>query len=279
MTGTEQGTGWQEFKGDLKLALSTWGKAPALPLISLALAAVGYLPPPWIFLLLPISILGMGWVGTERVWYLRLFRGRGISPGELWKLTRAFILRYIFLGVIVGLVMLPVLFIVGMVAAEGFGRGTEGFPLSFFIPFLIITVIIDVALTFVTPALAFTTGQIGAAFRIGFRTLREEWPRSAWYALIPPFALVIISRWTSSTGLETTQQTAFGIGAAMLNLWFKGATAAFYLRRHEVGVWGAAFEDSPEIAADSALVEPLDTHEGPDEDQPDPMQSFYRRRR
>lgn len=72
--------GWEEFRGDLKLALAAWGKAPALPLISLVIAALGFVPPPWAFFLIPASIVGAGWVGTERIWYLRVFRGGSVTP-------------------------------------------------------------------------------------------------------------------------------------------------------------------------------------------------------
>ncbi len=43
---------------------------------------------------------------------------------------------------------------------------------------------------------------------------------------------------------SATVGLAASAGAGLLNLWFKGAAAAFYLRRVEVGNEGAAFARS-----------------------------------
>lgn len=44
-------------------------------------------------------------------------------------------------------------------------------------------IIVDIALTFVTPALAFSTDSTCQAIRIGLRTLRESWALDATYVL------------------------------------------------------------------------------------------------
>ena len=68
----------------------------------------------------------------------------------------------------------------------------------------------------------------------------EAWPKSAWYALIPPLAIVVFCRFLPASFLGIWAQWLLVGLSQLLNLWFKGATAAFYLRRHEVGQDGAA---------------------------------------
>ena len=54
---------------------------------------------------------------------------------------------------------------------------------------------LDVALTFVTPALAFRTRRVGEAVSLGLRMIRSDWPSCAAYVLAPPLALEAFSRW------------------------------------------------------------------------------------
>jgi hypothetical protein len=106
------------------------------------------------------------------------------------------------------------------------------------------TVVIDLALTFATPALAFSTRTATEALRMGLRMLRDHWPRTAWYALMPPLAVVVLLRVAQAQ--ETSRVVVIlSVFGALLNLWFKGATAAFYLRNVEVGNTGAAFLERP----------------------------------
>ncbi len=98
----------------------------------------------------------------------------------------------------------------------------------------------DVLLTFVTPALAYSTDRPAKAIALGWRLLRQDWPQCAWYALTPPLALILITRALPRSSLAVVPAAIFGTLAWMLNLWFKGATAAYYLRGHDVGDDGAA---------------------------------------
>lgn len=255
----EQTSGRQEFWSDLKLALSAWGKAPALPLVSVLFTALIYLPSPWNLFFLPVMIISLGWPGTERIWYLRIFRGLPVTAGELWRLTRAFILRYLFLGLAVFLPLLVIAFIAGSVTAGEFGPRPDPAPPGFLIPISLGLVLLQIALTFVTQALAYSTTQIGTALRMGISTLRAEWPRSAWYAVIPAISSQLAWAFEQNVNSFELRPVAQGVIWTLLILWFKGATAAFYLRRHEVGDSGAAFEESPEVtAADSPGETPPD---------------------
>lgn len=218
------------FSGDLAAALRVWRRSPLLPVLSVALPATTILPGDLALLGLPVLVFSAGWVGTERVWYLRAFREKPIRPPELWSLTRAFLGRYLALGLLAGFV--SALSFLGLLHSK---------TLWLILAYALVT-IEDVLLTFVTPALAFSTRRVPDALRIGFRMIRAEWPSCAWYVLVPPLAVVVVGRasYTQSDPGLLRMHLVSGL-SVLLNLWFKGATAAFYLRRHEVGDDGAAF--------------------------------------
>ena len=186
----------------------------------------------------PIALVQLlvyaGWIGVERICYLRAVRVRGIAARELVRLTFAFAPRYATLGIVVSFVLLP-LFLVGFSGRDDPGTG-------WFIVLSLATLAIDVALTFVTPALAYSTRRTRYAISLGLRMLRSEWPSCAWYALLPPLAIAFIAQVLTQRG-ELSPGIALASAAitTLLNLWFKGAIAAFYLRRHEAGDDGAAF--------------------------------------
>ncbi len=271
-TGTspeESGQGaWRVFTQDLAGALRVWRTAPLLPLSSIILMVVdravysvrapgpvgsGQVPErgPLFgggFVLL-VSVIMSGWVGTERVWYLRAYRGKVIHLGELWRLTRAFIFRYMVLGL---LVFGPT-FVAFAVAILWLVRpawvGPQPLPSvstlqTMAILMFLLTIPIDVFLTFVTPALAYTTPSVRKALGIGWRMLRNEWPESAGYALVPPLALLLGIQTLPESLLGRTGELVLSGGGVLLNLWFKGATAAFYFRRYDPGDNGAAFAPS-----------------------------------
>jgi hypothetical protein len=95
---------------------------------------------------------------------------------------------------------------------------------------LVLFFILDVALTFVTPALTFTTSSARGAFSIGVTMLRVFWPASAPYALMPALIFIL--------GAQAFLGPFIGAGGALvatalaglLSLALKGATVAFYLR-------------------------------------------------
>jgi hypothetical protein len=210
-----------------------------LPVVSVAFFLLtGFLPEPLWFLGLIVSVLYAGWVGTERICYLRVLRGQPIALAELRRLTFAFVVRYATLGFVIGLPFAPLFIWVGFKTAQG-ERFATGLVVTY-----IISLVLDVCLTFVTPGLAFTTRRVRYALWLGLRMIRSEWPRCYWYVLVPPLAILIVVQVLGRAddfglGVQLIVSTA----AALLNLWFKGATAAFYLRRHEPAdeMNGAAF--------------------------------------
>ena len=189
---------------------------------------------------LPIAIFGVGWYGTERMFYLRGFRDKGLGAGEAFRFTRAFIGRYLWLGIISLLPLLPVYVVVAAIWDVPLGAqgGTEWGALA---ASMVALIIWDVALTFVTPALAYSTPEVGEALRSGIKILREGWPGCAWYALVPPLAFVALTYIRPAEPEFDPVLWGMGAVATMFNLLAKGAVAAFYLRQHEVGDDGAAF--------------------------------------
>lgn len=232
---------WAEFRDDLRASLRAWRVAPLLPLISIVLFAPSNLPEPWTALGVPFLLFALGWFGTERIWYLRIYRNEPISGGELLRFTRAFFGRFFRLALLAAIVWSPFVFWAFGAAVGDPDRAEGGLsgPAEWVVP-AVLTMVVDFVLTFVTPALAFSTRQVGEALRLGVRMLRDHWPRTAWYALVPPLALVLLAR-VFDPSPTVAGRLAISAATTLLYVWFKGATAAFYLRRVEVGRDGAAF--------------------------------------
>src|SRR5437667_8912948 len=172
-----------------------------------------------------------GWLGAERVFFQRHLEGKPVCLPHLLRLVKAFVGRFFKLGVLFGIVFIAFFFAL----ASGLGidiahlpdTGAQ-FPLSFQVSFAALAIVMDFALTFVTPALAFTTRSAWRSLGIGFAMIRQTWPRSALYVLCPPLALSVMNLMFPSGGVVfhfilTAVLTLVGLVA-------KGAIAAFYLR-------------------------------------------------
>lgn len=249
---------WRIFAQDLIRALGAWRDAPFLPvasvLITLGSSAVERATttasaPLMVGSVILVSVVIAGWFGTERIWYLRVYRGKRIHLVELFPLTGAFAFRFAKLGLLIFGPLSIVFTVMTFWLARSSFVGHQ--PLSIesvantmvLVSFLVY-VPIDVFLTFVTPALAYSTRGVLKALGIGWRMLRDEWPKSAGYALVPPLAVLISLQTLPESALGRIGSLMLSGAAVLLNLWFKGATAAFYLRRHDVGDTGAAFNPS-----------------------------------
>jgi hypothetical protein len=220
------------FGDDLAASLRVWREAPALPLLTVAIGIAAsfqeLVGPGGFVIALPATLVLAGWVGTQRIWYLRLFRGMTLESDEYWHMTWAFVGRYVVLGFLMGiplsLLFLPVSFAVqGQVARAAI--------------LLLYVFVADFVLTFVTPALAFSTGSALEALAIGWRTLWDGWPATAPYGLVAPLVIIglgqVLGRALGAAAIVLT------ILGTLLGLWFKGATTAYYLRHHEVRDKGA----------------------------------------
>src|SRR5438874_2026198 len=92
---------------------------------------------------LPATIFSCGWVGTQRIWYLHIFRGGTLARDLLWRMTLAFVGRYLVLGLL-GAIPFSLLVIPTVMAVQG-----QTARALIFVPFVFIA---DFVLTFVTPA-------------------------------------------------------------------------------------------------------------------------------
>jgi hypothetical protein len=227
---------------DLRWALRVWREEPMLPLLTVLVEIAAYLPLATQFLGvgIPLQLALCGWVGTQRVWYLRASLGTPLRLDEVPRLTYRFLGRYLALSLLGGI---PIAFV-----AFGFGLGSQVRDSSFDVTaaatilFTVTFLVADALATFITPALAFTTWRVSEAVAIGWSMLRQTWPRCAWYVLIPPLAAQMLLRFRpESVGLPAA--TAIMALTALVALAFKGATAAFYLRqRPAISEDGAAFD-------------------------------------
>lgn len=230
----------RQFFGDLGACLVILARWPALPVLSAIVLVVPIVlldlaePRPgcleegggpcgvgWVlyFVAIPLAIYSAGWYGTERIWYLRAFRGGGLTPSEALGLAFRFIGPFLRLGLLGMLVFVPIFF--AATALED--------PVWVFVPTFLL---LDFLLTFVTPALAYSTRRARTALRMGLRLIRAAWPASSTYVLLPPLAAQALTRFFEPA------DTAVGLAATMtlavwVSLWMKGAVARFYLRHHE----------------------------------------------
>jgi hypothetical protein len=206
--GPESQSATDSFIADLDVSLGVWRAQPALPILSLLLALAIAIPASlgrghahrgWGALGGLFTIVWAGWVGTERLWYLRAFRGRRVELRELRALTWAYLGRFLALGLLVGLPLSLVLWPLFLAR-----------PTGYLVVFAAVSLILDIGGTFVTPALAFSTRSARRAAGIGLAMLRSEWPRCGWYALVPPLAIVLVARAIprSTLGLVPTQLSA-----------------------------------------------------------------------
>jgi hypothetical protein len=239
--------GEPSFRDDLRTSAAAWGRFPWLPAASISLTLAGILSngPAW-----PAGLLSLifyaGWLGTERISYLRAFRKRPVTRSELWRLTRAFAPRYAVLSCAIAPLIVPGIIVLAVTRPAHGPADTGGFRLYA----NVVGLLIGIAFTFVTPALAFTTRRVRHASRIGLRMIRTEWPACGAYLLVPPlvsFATVLfVGPWNDADLVSRVLAVTL---APLLNLWFKGATAAFYLRHWEAGDDGAAFAERTPPAA------------------------------
>jgi hypothetical protein len=213
-----------DFAADCRRSFAVWTRQPLLPLISVlfwTLPAASYGNDALHFVLAVVTIIFLGWPGTEREWYRRAFAGEPFRLSEIWPTTQRFFGPFLRLGLLVLPLVIPLIaYVISSESAPAAGLGVS----------LVLFFVLDVVLTFVTPALTFTTSSARSALSIGVAMLRRQWPAAAPYALTP--ALVVI------LGAQTLLEPIIGpagalVGTALaclVELALKGATVAFYLR-------------------------------------------------
>jgi hypothetical protein len=248
------------FLADLRTSARVLRDRPLLPLLSVAIWTIpALIPPAFTPVTLPVSLFAIGYPGTERLWFLRGLRGEDLTWSDVWHHTLHYFVRFLLLG----LIIVPG-GIVGAVAGGLIGWSLVGA----FVGLVVASLLLDFGLTFVTPSLALMTARVPEALRTGLRMLKTEWPRNALYVLVPPLAVLLIIRLGPSIDVvrDVDRQLrasmhgrplrpvhvpyrplAAGVAAAaaLLGLWFKGATVAFFVRRVDVRPYGAALPAPP----------------------------------
>ncbi len=221
------------FADDLRTAATALVRQPSVPLFSVGLYLVPLLVPSpnndralltlaWcvpFFLWLAFSF---GWFGVERIFFLRQLRNQPITLRQLVGLARAFVGRFFRLGMLTSIWIAPFLAVSIAIQKSHPGWSRVSTALCF--------ILLDFSLTFVTPALAFTTRSARNAVRIGFDMIRETWPRCAIYVLCPPLALNILN-FQNSSPIERGVLTVLIVLTALLA---KGTIVAFYVREKGV---------------------------------------------
>jgi hypothetical protein len=212
----------------LVAALRVWPRHPFLPALSLLVWAAPALLPsesPWDAVASLFAVLFVGYPGTERVWYQRAFAGQAITPRDVLRSLRHYFWPFLRLAILVVLLLIMASLPLDILIED------ERVLLGVLTPFFVLT---DVALTFVVPALTFSTRKVREAGKIGLSMIRDHWPDSAWYALAPPLAILVLVRAPFAFGrLGSMGRFTTAIGATLLSLAFKGAITHFYLMRTE----------------------------------------------
>lgn len=232
----------EEFWGDLSSAARACVQAPMLPLISVILIVPAQLLPlfpsgqitAWLgiteLLLVAFGLFGVGWVGMQRIWFQRIFEGRRVTGSEVWSQSWGFFGRYVILGLIVGV---PYLVVIAWLIVQG---GTHPLPRppNWWVPLaLAYAFVLDIVLTFVTPALAFSTRRVSEALKIGITMIGSTWPKSAAYTIAPPLTLLGLAT-LNPTRLPALVAILFSVISVLIGLVLKGAIAAYFLRHSPV---------------------------------------------
>jgi len=205
---------------------------------------------------LTASFLLLGWYGAERVFFQRHLEGKPVTLRHLLRLVIPFAGRFIALGLLFGIVV-STFFALAFAFSEH--RPQDEVKLAWFrVASGLVIVAVDFALTFVTPALAYTTRSAGRALGIGFGMIRQTWPSCALYVLCPPLALSVL-HFIYPVG-SLGMQYVLSCVLVLITLLAKGAIAAFYLReRGSYSDDGAAYiTEGDEPPGSFALTTPID---------------------
>jgi hypothetical protein len=179
---------------------------------------------------LPLTLFVVGWTGTQRIWYQRLFEGQTLSSAEVWQITWKFFGRYLVLGLIVAIpIFLGLLGVLAQVALTGEPRHSFPFPIWWYPIVIAYGFLTDVLLTFVTSALAYTTNRVRVAWSIGIKLITQTWPASAAYTFVPPITLLAFAT-LNPVGFPAPVVVLLAVISTLIGLLVKGAIAAFYLR-------------------------------------------------
>lgn len=221
---------WLRFRRDTSASARVLVQQPALPILTLLIwLPIAALPVSWGVLVVPLDAFALGFFGMQREWYAKAFAGGRPTPRRIWTGSWRYFLRllpiaivFVLLPVFVVSVVLPVLF--RLSPAHNF----HGDVLRVELAFVALSFLLDLLLTFVMPALVFTTANTFVAVRIGWRYLRRCWQTVKWHALVPPMTIIAIGRLTAGLRHGIIVGVTISLLGALLNLLFKGAQLRAY---------------------------------------------------
>ena len=234
------------FGADLASAARALLSQPSVPLVSLALMLLvcgdsrsGHDSDVRSVVGIASMFFLAGWYGVERVFFQRHLQGRPVPLPHLLRLVKPFLGRFLMLAFWFGITFLAVFFSLARVIGMDF-LDPDPIPLSLQVDMAAVVIAMDFALTFVTPALAYTTRSAWRALGIGFAMIGQTWPRSALYVLCPPLALSLLN-YIVPVGGAVLHFILTSV-LLLISLLAKGAIAAFYLReRGSYSEDGAAY--------------------------------------
>jgi Protein of unknown function (DUF2510) len=250
----QTGSPWTTYRSDLKWSAKTLWASPYLVIVSLGLVAVFDLSvrevirPKGVAALLDLAVevFLIGFVGAQRVWFLRKLRGVRFAAGEVWTVPWRFFGRFLCLDLLGTLLVIPIAVVVAIAAAHHQSTTTQTVHLSFWPKAGVVlgAFLIDVALTFVVPALALNVRSARAAIRLGWSTTKSTWPTNAWYLFAPGVTIVAFAAVIPDSVVSSGVYLCIGVVSSLVSLWFKGAIVAFFVRSVEpASLDGSAYSE------------------------------------
>ena len=221
--------GLGQFRRDLGWAITTSTPSLLMALtvvlsgVSAAFGAAGarhHVLPGVAILALPAIVFNVGFLGTQRVWFLYAQQDQVMTGKDIWSLSWRFFWRFVRLGLLAG--FLDSL----LVAVVRPWTGHNALIWST----AIVGLVGDVLLTFVVPALVFTTDSVTQAGKLGLSLLARSWRQSWPYLLTPGLTLVSVGQVWGSRGSAFVPAVVIATVGSVLGLWFKGAIVRHYLR-------------------------------------------------
>ncbi len=241
---------WALYRTDLGWSARALVEAPGLVFSTVVLLLVNEAATRvqhfGVLIALPNTVVLAGFAGTQRVWFVRVLQGAQKLDGhEVLALTRSFIGRFAVLGLVacapLALIAFVLAFLTRLTAASG-AHGPTAPSFADRIALIAYLVILDVALTFVVPALALSFRSTKEALWAGLHMIRDTWPQCAWYVIAPGLTLTAFASALPSSVIGPWLSMVSSVIGGILGLWFKGAAVAFYIRVHPAqGLSGAAY--------------------------------------
>ena len=153
----------------------------------------------------------------------------------MWSVPWRFFGRFLCLDLLGTLLILPVVVPVAIATGSHQATTTQTVHFSPWVKVGLVAgaFLVDVALTFVVPALALNVHFVRQSIRLGWQVTKSTWPTNAWYIFAPGVTLLAFAAVLPESVLSSGVYLCVGMISALLSLLFKGAIVAFYVRSVE----------------------------------------------